>query len=63
MSSQLLTYASEDTIASGIPLKRIGSPQDMAGAALYLSSRAGAWVTGAIIPVDGGAVVSHIASL
>jgi NAD(P)-dependent dehydrogenase (short-subunit alcohol dehydrogenase family) len=36
------------------PLKRIGRPDDMAGAAIYLSSRAGAYLTGTIIPVDGG---------
>ena len=41
-------------IAAGAPLKRIGRPDDMAGAAIYLSSRAGAYLTGAIIPVDGG---------
>lgn len=63
MSKQLLTYASEDTIASGIPLKRIGSPEDMAGVALYFASRAGAWVTGIVVPVDGGALISHLASL
>jgi NAD(P)-dependent dehydrogenase (short-subunit alcohol dehydrogenase family) len=43
-----------EQIAANAPLKRIGRPDDMAGAAIYLSSRAGAYLTGAIIPVDGG---------
>lgn len=43
-----------DSIAKGCPLQRIGTPEDMAGVAIYLSSRAGAYVTGAVIPVDGG---------
>ena len=43
-----------EQIAAGAPLKRIGRPDDMAGAAIYLSSRAGAYLTGAVIPVDGG---------
>jgi NAD(P)-dependent dehydrogenase (short-subunit alcohol dehydrogenase family) len=43
-----------DQIASSAPLKRIGRPDDMAGVALFLASRAGAYVTGAVIPVDGG---------
>jgi NAD(P)-dependent dehydrogenase (short-subunit alcohol dehydrogenase family) len=43
-----------DQIAAGTPLKRIGRPDDMAGAAIYLASRAGAYLTGAVIPVDGG---------
>jgi NAD(P)-dependent dehydrogenase (short-subunit alcohol dehydrogenase family) len=34
----------------------MGNPTDMAGAAIFLSSKAGAWVTGAIIPVDGGSL-------
>jgi NAD(P)-dependent dehydrogenase (short-subunit alcohol dehydrogenase family) len=36
------------------PLRRIGSPQDMAGVAIYLASRAGSYVNGVVIPVDGG---------
>lgn len=41
-------------IAASSPLGRIGRPDDMAGVAVFLSSRAGAYVTGAVIPVDGG---------
>jgi len=43
-----------EQIAAGAPLKRIGRPDDMAGTAIFLSSRAGSYLTGAIIPVDGG---------
>lgn len=43
-----------DAIADRAPLKRIGRPDDMAGTAIYLASRAGAYLTGAVLPVDGG---------
>jgi NAD(P)-dependent dehydrogenase (short-subunit alcohol dehydrogenase family) len=43
-----------DTIVASNPLKSIGEPSDMAGVAIYLASKAGAYLTGAIIPVDGG---------
>lgn len=43
-----------DAIVSSCPLGRIGEPEDMAGTAIYLASRAGAYVTGAVIVVDGG---------
>jgi NAD(P)-dependent dehydrogenase (short-subunit alcohol dehydrogenase family) len=41
-------------IVRSCPLGRIGTPEDMAGVAIYLASRAGAYLTGAVIPVDGG---------
>ena len=43
-----------DNIAKSAPLRRIGRPDDMAGVAVFLCSRAGSYVTGAVIPVDGG---------
>lgn len=42
-------------MASNTPLKRLGSTQDIANAALFLASPASAWITGKIIEVDGGA--------
>lgn len=45
-----------DAIAKGIPAKRIGVDEDMAGAAIYLASRAGDYVVGDTITVDGGLV-------
>ena len=52
MAATLASFG--DEIAGSAPLKRIGRPDDMAGVAIYLASRAGAYVTGAVIPVDGG---------
>jgi NAD(P)-dependent dehydrogenase (short-subunit alcohol dehydrogenase family) len=43
----------EDTV----PLRRMGNTQDMVGVALFLSSNAGAWITGASIAVDGGVLI------
>lgn len=43
-----------DAIAASAPMRRIGRDDDMAGIAVFLASRAGSYVNGAIIPVDGG---------
>lgn len=45
-----------DAVASGIPARRIGVDEDMAGTAIYLASRAGDYVIGDTIAVDGGLV-------
>jgi NAD(P)-dependent dehydrogenase (short-subunit alcohol dehydrogenase family) len=57
--SKMTAFVFEDSAATNdltelIPLKRAGEPSDMAGIAIFLASRAGAYLTGAIIPVDGG---------
>jgi NAD(P)-dependent dehydrogenase (short-subunit alcohol dehydrogenase family) len=46
--------AAGDVIAAAAPLGRIGRDDDMAGIAVFLASRAGAYLTGTVIPVDGG---------
>jgi len=50
-------------VSAGVPLGRIGTPEDVAGAAIYLCSRAGSYITGAILPIDGGMSVQHGISL
>ncbi|OXV09914.1 hypothetical protein Egran_02322 [Elaphomyces granulatus] len=56
MAATLEQY--QDVIEAGIPLGRIGTAEDISGACLFLSSRAGAYINGATITVDGGGVVS-----
>lgn len=48
----------QERLEAAAPLGRIGSPPDIAGVALYLASRAGAYVTGTVIPIDGGLCVA-----
>jgi NAD(P)-dependent dehydrogenase (short-subunit alcohol dehydrogenase family) len=57
--SKMMAWALDDPnaraeVAGRVPLGRIGDPDDVAGAAIYLSSRAGRYLTGVVIPVDGG---------
>jgi NAD(P)-dependent dehydrogenase (short-subunit alcohol dehydrogenase family) len=46
-----------ESIKAAIPLGRIGTPEDVAGACLFLSGRAGSYVNGAVIALDGGSLV------
>jgi len=48
------TPEGERRVAEGTPLRRMGEPDDIAGAAVFLAGRAGAWMTGQAIVVDGG---------
>ena len=48
-----------EQIKSSVPRGRIGVPEDMAGASIFLSSRASSYITGSIIPVDGGSLISR----
>jgi NAD(P)-dependent dehydrogenase (short-subunit alcohol dehydrogenase family) len=43
-------------VASRNPSGRVGSPEDIAGLAMFLSSRASAYITGHTIPCDGGII-------
>jgi len=57
--SKMMAFALDDPDTRGVieasnPLGRIGRPDDMAGVTVFLTSRAGAYVNGAVIPVDGG---------
>ena len=57
--SKMMAFILDDSgaraaLAAQVPLRRIGRPDDMAGAAVYLASRAGSYLTGATVPVGGG---------
>lgn len=53
MTRQLLEEHGRE-IERDCPLGRIGAPADVAGAAVFLASRAAAWINGVVLPVDGG---------
>ena len=46
-----------DPRTAATPLRRLGNPEDIAGAAVFLASDAGRWMTGQTIVIDGGATV------
>jgi NAD(P)-dependent dehydrogenase (short-subunit alcohol dehydrogenase family) len=55
--ARALWEAGEDAIAARLPLKRLGAPEDIANAALFLASDMASWITGQTLVVDGGALL------
>ena len=56
--ARVLWETHEDAIAARLPLGRLGMPDDIATAALFLASDASSWLTGQVIVVDGGATAA-----
>lgn len=54
MMQGTLDRVGEEKMVEKVPLRRLTGPDDMAGTAIYLASRAASYVTGAVVPVDGG---------
>jgi NAD(P)-dependent dehydrogenase (short-subunit alcohol dehydrogenase family) len=52
--TKMILAAGPEEVGAHLPLGRIGRPDDMAGIAVFLASRASTYITGAVIPVDGG---------
>jgi meso-butanediol dehydrogenase / (S,S)-butanediol dehydrogenase / diacetyl reductase len=52
-----------EQVAARHPLGRLGEPEDVAYACLYLASDEASWVTGAVIPVDGGLIAGPLAMM
>jgi 3-oxoacyl-[acyl-carrier protein] reductase len=57
--TEALTDDQKNTIKTQVPLGRYASPDEIAGAVLWLTSDSAAYVTGAVIPVDGGLGMGH----
>jgi NAD(P)-dependent dehydrogenase (short-subunit alcohol dehydrogenase family) len=49
-----------DRVAKWYPLGRIGEPEDVAGAALFLASDEAAWISGTVLPIDGGLTAGNM---
>jgi NAD(P)-dependent dehydrogenase (short-subunit alcohol dehydrogenase family) len=58
--SRVLYESGEEALASRHPMRRLGLPDDLAGAAVFLASDASSWLTGEVLLVDGGSGVGGL---
>jgi 3-oxoacyl-[acyl-carrier protein] reductase len=55
----VLTDTQREAMAAAVPLGRLGDPDEVAGLVRFLASDEAAFITGAVIPVDGGLAMGH----
>jgi NAD(P)-dependent dehydrogenase (short-subunit alcohol dehydrogenase family) len=60
INREYLASPAGEALAKRIPLRRTGQPEDLDGALLLLASSSGAYINGAVVPVDGGHLVSSL---
>ena len=56
--ARALWEPNEQAIGARMPLKRLGEPEDIAAGAVFLASNEASWITGEVLAIDGGAMVS-----
>ena len=56
--ARALWEPNEKAIGSRTPLKRLGEPEDIAAGAVFLASDQSSWITGEVLAIDGGAMIS-----
>lgn len=58
-ASEVMLEKTRPELPGGVPLPRKGAPSDVANAALWLSAPSSSWLTGLVVPVDGGRSLHH----
>lgn len=60
LTQRLHSAATRDSYARAVPMRRYGTPAEMAGAVAFLASDDSSYISGHVIPVDGGFMASGI---